>query len=86
MKKLKESCYICPICGDLTTETKILEEVSGGSCGMCYCEFDDRRTLNKYKKINRKLWEELMGFRTNNLRLKRYLHNRIKQKSKRGLS
>lgn len=40
-KKLEkfEKYYICPECGDLTTETKILEECSNGGMDMCYCKF-----------------------------------------------
>jgi len=71
-EKVSEKYYICPNCGDLTTQTKILEEISGGSCGMCYCEFNRGRILNKYKRVNKQLWKELKKLKTNKLRLKRY--------------
>jgi len=73
---VKEKYYICPNCGELNTETQILEEVVGGSCGMCYCEFDDRRTLNKYKRISKKLWDELNLLKNNKLRLKEYIKHK----------
>ena len=85
-KMAKEIYYICPNCGALNTETLLLEEVNGGSCGMCYCEFDNERILNKYKKINKKLWEELKNLKTNKLRLKQYLKHKIKQTSKKEIS
>lgn len=54
-----EKYYTCPSCGDLVTETQILEDCSNGSCGMCYCQFDNGRILVKYKRISKKKWQEL---------------------------
>ncbi|MEK6823988.1 MAG: hypothetical protein AABY06_03035 [Nanoarchaeota archaeon] len=71
-KNFKEKYYICPKCGALNTETQTLEEISNGSCGMCYCEFNNERILNKYKKINKRLWEELKKLKSDKLRLKKY--------------
>ena len=79
-KKFREAYHICPNCGELNTETSILEEVSEGSCGMCYCEFSNGRILNKYKKINKKLWGELKGLKNNKLRLKRYMMYMVEKK------
>lgn len=71
-KKTSEKYYLCLNCGDLSTQTRILEEVSGGSCGMCYCEFNRGRILNKYKRINKQLWGKLKKLKSNRLRLKEY--------------
>lgn len=81
-KKFKEKYYICQNCGELNTETKIFGEVSSGSCGMCYCEFNNGKILNKYKRVNRKLWEGLKGLKTDKLRLKEYLKSKIKRRIK----
>lgn len=77
-KKLAEKYYICQNCGTLNTETQILEEVSGGSCGMCYCEFDNGRILNKYKRISKSSWERLKELKTNKSKLREYLKYKIK--------
>jgi len=75
---VKEKYYICPNCGELNTETQILEEVGGGSCGMCYCEFDNERMLNKYRRISKKLWNVLNLLKNNKLRLKEYIKHKNK--------
>ena len=80
-KKFTEKYYICPNCGALNTEAQILEEVSEGSCGMCYCEFDNGRILNKYKRIGKELWEELNKLKTDKLRLKRYVQYKVKRRA-----
>ncbi|MEK6819252.1 MAG: hypothetical protein AABY10_04960 [Nanoarchaeota archaeon] len=79
----KEKYYICPNCGALNTENQILEEIGSGSCGMCYCEFDNGRILNKYKRINKKLWGNLNALKKDKLRLKEYIKYKL-NKSKKG--
>jgi len=77
-EKIKEKYYICFNCGVLNTETQILEDVSDGSCGMCYCEFNKGRILNKYIRINKLLWKELNVCKVDKLRLKKYIRHKIK--------
>ena len=71
--KVSEVYYLCSRCGALNTEAQILEEVSDGSCGMCYCEFDNGRRLNKYRRISKKLWEEFKKLKSDKLRLQAYI-------------
>ena len=66
---MRETYYVCPSCGILTTETEILEEIGCGSIGMCMCEYmvtdEDSgnvwfpRTLIPYKKISKKEYDKL---------------------------
>ena len=66
MIKFREVYYICPNCKDLTTLTQVLDEVDEGSCGMCYCEFNNGRILHKYKRISKKKLEELKSKKEKN--------------------
>ena len=75
----REKYYICLSCGDLKTETEILEEVGLGSCGMCYCEFDQGRILNTYKRINKEVWERLKQEKTDKLRMKMYFQYKTRR-------
>jgi saccharopine dehydrogenase-like NADP-dependent oxidoreductase len=36
---LKEKYFICLVCAELTTQSKILEDCSNGGQDMCYCSF-----------------------------------------------
>ena len=38
-KHIPKTCYICPNCGILKTEGKILDDISAGGTDMCDCEF-----------------------------------------------
>ena len=58
-KKRTEKYYRCPSCKELITETEILDDCSGGSCGMCYCRFNFGRELIPYKRISKKKYFEL---------------------------
>ena len=58
-KSQNEKYYICPNCKDLKTESEILNGIGNGSCGMCYCEFDNGRILIKYKRISKQKWIDL---------------------------
>jgi len=81
----KESYYICPNCGELSTLTKQLDACSGGGMPYCYCKFMPERIFVEYKKINQKLWGQLNTIKIDRLRLKKYLEyrlNSIKLKSK----
>ncbi|HIG94299.1 MAG: hypothetical protein QT05_C0049G0004 [archaeon GW2011_AR13] len=83
-KNFKEKYYICPSCGELSTYSKQLEEASQGGMPYCYCEFGGERgrIFIDYKKINKKLWEELKNLKINKLRLreyKKYKTERIKK-------
>jgi len=73
-KKFKETYYICPECGELSTFSEQLEACAGGGMPYCYCEFGGERgrIFIGYKKINKKLWEELKQLKTDKLRLKEY--------------
>lgn len=84
MPKRKEKYYICPECGELVTETIILDECSQGSCGMCYCQFGAKvwykdcfdyetyRVLIPYVNISINLYKELLKEPNNVLRLRMF--------------
>ena len=55
----KEKYYICSNCKELSTETDLLDACSNGGMPYCYCEFNNGRIFNKYKKINKKEWMKL---------------------------
>ena len=77
----KHEYYVCPNCGDFLTLVQILEDVGEGSCGMCYCEFNNGKIFNKYKRISRKEWERLKELKTDKTRLEFYViyfSNKIK--------
>lgn len=71
-KTSKEKYYICPNCGDLATGTNLLEACKGGGMPYCYCEFNEERTFVGYKRIAKKLWEELNKYKSNKAKLKKY--------------
>lgn len=79
-KNFKEIYYICPECGELSTYSKQLEEASQGGMPYCYCRFNHGRIFICYKRINKKLWEELKNLKTDNLRLKSYIKYKIKKR------
>jgi hypothetical protein len=54
MGKNREKYFRCPKCGDLETKTGMMESINGGGLGMCYCEFDNGRTLIPYDEITKK--------------------------------
>jgi len=80
--KIKEAHYICPSCGELSTFSQQLEACSQGGMPYCYCEFGGERgrIFIGYKRINKKLWEELKKLKSNKLRLKEYLQYKLKKK------
>lgn len=79
---VKEIYYICPSCGELSTFSKQLENCSEGGMPYCYCEFfgERGRIFVEYKRINKKLWEELKELKTDKLRLRVYLEYKLKKK------
>lgn len=78
-----ESYYICPNCGELTTETDRLEECGSGGNGYCGCEFtisrwseeyetldaECQRYYSDYIPISKDLFEELNNEKNTKLRL-----------------
>lgn len=51
----KEVYYICPNCGNLVTETDLLEACENGGMLYCYCEFNEGGVFIGYKRIAKKL-------------------------------
>lgn len=51
---MKEKYYMCPNCGDLTTELKRTEKIEDrGNPGMCMCKYSDYdRQLVPYEEIS----------------------------------
>jgi hypothetical protein len=87
-KNFKEKYYICPSCGELSTLSQQIEACSGGGMPYCYCKYGGERgrVFVGYKRINKKLWEELKELKTDKLRLRKYLQykiSRIKRRIKR---
>ncbi len=74
-ENFKEKYYICPSCGELSTFSQQLEACSGGGMPYCYCEFGGEmgRIFIGYKRINKKLWQELNILKTDKLKLRKYL-------------
>ena len=72
-KKTKQIYYICPNCGSLTTEKKLLDEGEWGGNGMCDCEFtrfywapeygdldvDTPRIYHEYVQLSKKWFDFL---------------------------
>ena len=83
-KKFREMYYICPLCGGLSTLSQQLEDASGGGMPYCYCEFGGERgrIFIGYKRISKKLWEELKELKTDKLRLKEYIKYKVKNRRK----
>ena len=75
---MKETFYICENCGNLTTESEILDECSNGGTGLCDCRFggyvwdeelDDLdyyypKEYTEYTEINKK-WYDLLNNQPN---------------------
>ena len=61
MKKQKNKgvYYACPSCGDISTNSELLEACGQGGTPYCYCEFGEERIFIGYKRISKKLWGEL---------------------------
>ena len=57
MSKKREKYFMCPSCGELETQTGMMEAISSGGQGMCYCEFDNGRILVEYEEITKKEYE-----------------------------
>jgi len=74
IKDFKEEYSICPNCGELSTFSQQLYACSNGEMPYCYCEFGGERgrIFIGYKRINKKLWNELSSLKNNKLRLKEY--------------
>lgn len=77
-KDFKERYYICPECGELSTYSKQLEDACEGGMPYCYCKFNNGRIFIRYKRISKKLWEELKKLKSNKLRLKKYKLDKIR--------
>ncbi len=75
----KEKYYICPNCGELSTFSEQLDACSKGGMPYCYCEFENGRIFIQYKRIKKKLWEELKALKTDKLRLESYKDSKIQQ-------
>ncbi len=81
-EKFRERGYICPSCGELSTFSEQLDACSNGGMPYCYCEFGGEmgRIFIGYKRINKKLWQELKELKTDKLRLRGYLKYKIGRK------
>lgn len=79
---IREGYYICPSCGELSTFSQQLEDCSEGGMPYCYCEFlgEGGRIFIGYKKINKKLWEELKALGSDKFRLKAYVKYKLEKK------
>ena len=84
-KDFREMYYICPNCGELSTYSKQLEGCFGGGMPYCYCEFGRERVFINYKRINKKLWNELNKLKSNMARLKTYLKYKIVKKKEKNI-
>ena len=50
LNKKDERLYVCPVCGDIVSETYILESLTTGGYGMCMCKFGNgQRVLVRYE-------------------------------------
>ncbi len=78
-KNSPEKYYICPECGELSTYSLQIESASQGGLPYCYCEFNNGRIFISYKRINKKLWQELKDLKTDKLRLKAYLKYKVEK-------
>lgn len=56
---IKEKFYKCRECEDITTRSEILDECGCGGAGMCYCQYDNDRILIPWKRISKKLYDDL---------------------------
>jgi len=54
-----EKYYICPNCGDLVTETDLLDVCSNRGMPYCYCEIDNGKIFIGYKRIGKKEWGKM---------------------------
>jgi len=81
-KNFKEKHYICPNCGKLSTESQLVEDASEGGLPYCYCKFTEGRIFIGYKRINKKLWQELKELKTDKLRLKNYIKYKVEKRNK----
>lgn len=83
---MKNKYYICPNCGELTTEKEILEDISCGGSDMCTCKYtkyywneedkefdvDYPRIYSPYKEININLYSFLKDIYNDVIRLNYY--------------
>ena len=85
IRNFKESYYICPECGELSTFSQQLESCSSGGMPYCYCEFGGERgrIFIGYKRINKTLWTEFKELKSDKLRLKAYLKYKVSKLNKR---
>ena len=79
----KEKYYICSHCGELKTQSQILNECGNGGMGLCNCEFmipfwsekydcidiDTPRIYNDYTEISEDLYNRLKSEHNEVLRL-----------------
>ena len=86
VEKIRESYYVCPNCGELSTFSQQVEDCSRGGMPYCYCEFlgERGRIFVGYKRINKKLWEELKALGSDKLRLKMYAKYKLNNKNNNG--
>ena len=53
-----QKLFVCPECGDIVTESEILESLTTGGFGMCLCLFGNgQRTLVRYEPYVREVLE-----------------------------
>jgi len=83
INKKTETYYICPHCGTLTTEKKILAECEWGGQGMCDCEFtryywapefdnldvDTPRIYHEYVQLSKEWFDFLKDIKNDVLRV-----------------
>lgn len=82
----EETYYICIHCGELKTQSQLLEECGNGGNGYCSCDFtqpfwseeygcidiDTPREYNEYTKISEDLFNRLKSERNEVLRLREF--------------
>ena len=85
-EEMTERYYVCANCGELITETVILEECASGGQGMCWCEYCDMqwseefgkfepvyfRKFSHYTEIPKKVFDGLKEEENTVLRLKMF--------------
>jgi hypothetical protein len=85
-EEIDEKYYICERCGDLATETEILDSCGEGGMGLCGCEYclmmwDEKydkfepsylKYYTPWTKIPKKVYEELLPEKNTVIRLEMF--------------
>ena len=59
---MTEKYYICEKCGELNTETKILDEIGSGGTGYCWCKYCSYEWDEKYQEFEPVYAKIFVGF------------------------